>query len=79
MLPNLSTPNQQTKFSTVPEIHEEEKGLPRITITKLVQIRSSYSSYLNDYLHRIGKTYKSKKTLEISGLEKLLALTSVGE
>ena len=36
-----------------PEIDNSEKTLPRSTRTRLAQLRSGYSSGLNQYLHRI--------------------------
>ena len=38
-----------------PDIHAEEKTLPRRTRTLLAQIRSGYSPHLQSYLHRIGQ------------------------
>ena len=43
-----------------PGINRTEKLLPRKTRTTLAQLRSSYSTYLNKYLHRINPaTYPS--------------------
>ena len=39
-----------------PEVHGEEKVLPRTTRTTLAQLRSGYSPYLKSYLHRINRS-----------------------
>ena len=38
-----------------PEINESESQLPRKSRTTLAQLRSSYSPFLNTYLHRINR------------------------
>ena len=39
-----------------PEIDSSEGGLPRKTRTTLTQLRSGYSTFLRQYLHRVGRS-----------------------
>jgi hypothetical protein len=46
-----------------PEVNKEEVNLPRITRSRLSQLRSGYSRILNSYLHRIGEKPDDSCTL----------------
>ena len=46
-----------------PEVNKEELNLPRITRSRLSQLRSGYSRILNSYLHRIGEKPDDSCTL----------------
>ena len=50
-----SAPHNKVLNAPPPEIHAEEKSLPRRTRSVLSQLRSGYSSFLNAYMHRINK------------------------
>lgn len=51
-----SYPPSKVLNANLPEISDDEKLLPRCTRLKLSQLRSSYSPFLNFYLHRINRT-----------------------
>ena len=50
-----SAPHIKVLNAPPPDIHSEEKSLPRRTRSVLSQLRSGYSSYLSSYMHRINK------------------------
>ena len=55
-----SAPHNKVLNAPPPEIHPEEKSLPRRTRSLLCQLRSGYSTLLNSYMYRINRSATPK-------------------